>query len=65
MPSNNPYDAVPDIDFVPETTEEILEELVDTYEQVLSEEIGQAEKLPVASREKIILNTMAYELSVL
>lgn len=65
MPSNNPYDAVPDIDFVPETTEEILEELVDTYEQVLSEETGQAEKLPVASREKIILNTMAYELSVL
>ena len=45
MPSNNPYDAVPDIDFVPETTEEILEELVDTYEQVLSEETGQTEKL--------------------
>ena len=65
MPSNNPYDAVPDIDFVPETTEEILEELVDTYEQVLSEETGQTEKLPVSSREKIILNTMAYELSVL
>ena len=65
MPSNNPYDVVPDIDFVPETTEEILEELVDTYEQVLSEETGQTEKLPVASREKIILNTMAYELSVL
>ena len=65
MSSNNPYDAVPEIDFAPESTEQILSDMVDTYEQSIFEQTGRMEKLPVASREKIILNTMAYLISEL
>lgn len=65
MSSNNPYDAVPEIDFAPESTEQILSDMVDTYEQSIFEQTGRMEKLPTASREKIILNTMAYLISEL
>lgn len=65
MSSNNPYDAVPEIDFAPESTEQILSDMVDTYEQSTFEQTGRMEKLPAASREKIILNTMAYLISEL
>ena len=65
MPSNNPYDNVPDIDFAPESTEQILSEMTDVYENILSRETGQVQKLKKSSREQIILNTMAYMVSVL
>ena len=65
MQSNNPYDFIPDIDFAPETAEVILGRLEDTYEGELEKLTGQSEKLPVASREKIILNTMAFELAAI
>ena len=65
MSSNNPYDAVPEIDFAPESTEQILSDMVDAYEQSIFELTGRREKLPVSSREKIILNTMAYLISLL
>ena len=52
MSSNNPYDAVPEIDFAPESTEQILSDMVDTYEQSIFEQTGRMEKLPTASREK-------------
>lgn len=65
MSSNNPYDAVPEIDFAPESTEQILSDMVDAYEQSIFEQTGRREKLPVSSREKIILNTMAYLISLL
>lgn len=61
----NPYDFIPDIDFAPETAEVILGRLEDTYEGELEKLTGQSEKLPVASREKIILNTMAFELAAI
>ena len=65
MQSNNPYDFIPDIDFAPETAEVILGRLEDTYEGELEKLTGQSEKLPVASREKIIMNTMAFELAAI
>lgn len=65
MQSNNPYDFIPDIDFAPETAETILGRLEDTYENELEKLTGQSEKLPVASREKIILNTIAFELAAI
>ena len=63
MPSVNPYDAVPDIDFAPESTEEIQERMIQTYEDALEAETGQRQTLPLASRERIMLNTMAYLVS--
>ena len=65
MSSNNPYDSVPEIDFAPESTEQILSDMVDTYEQSIFEQTGRMEKLPAASREKMMLNTMAYLISEL
>ena len=65
MQSNNPYDFIPDIDFAPETAETILGRLEDTYENELEKLTGQSEKLPVASREKIILSTIAFELAAI
>lgn len=63
MPSVNPYDAVPDIDFAPESTAEIQERMIQTYEDALEAETGQRQTLPLASRERIVLNTMAYLVS--
>lgn len=56
---------MPEIDFAPESTEQILSDMVDTYEQSIFEQTGRREKLPTSSREKIMLNTMAYLVSAL
>jgi len=54
MSSNNPYDAVPEIDFAPESTEQILSDMVDTYEQSIFEQTGRMEKLPTADRKSVV-----------
>lgn len=61
----NPYDTVPDISFAPESTEQINEEMTATYERVLAKETGKPEKIKLSSRERILLNTMAYQISLL
>ena len=61
----NPYDALPDIDFTIGDTESITNEMIATYEKILSQETGKREKLPLSSRERLILLTMAYQISVL
>ena len=61
----NPYDLLPDIDFSIGDTEKIKNEMISTYEKILSEETGKREKLPLASRERLILLAMTYQISVI
>ena len=56
----NPLNDIPDISFVPTSTEELLEEMTADYEKYYKETTGENIKVQPASEVRIFLYTQAY-----
>ncbi len=57
---DNPLDLIPEIDFSPETQEEILAEMIADYEVEYLRITGEKKTLVPSSEERIYINTEAY-----
>lgn len=55
----NPLELLPDINFDPRSTDEILTEMITDYESEYELQTGEKTSLPLSSRERIFINTQA------
>lgn len=56
---DNPLEQIPEISFVPKNAEQMLQEMVQKYEEEYQKQTGEKKTLPLSSKERIFLNTQA------
>lgn len=56
---NNPFDQIPDVDFVPTSVDTLLEEMIADYENAYYAQTGEEKSIPISSPERIQIYTEA------